>query len=278
MADNLFALDRYIARSMETVQGYLTRLDARLIAALLSFQDANNIVGHLGEIGVHHGRLYLMLALARRVGERALAIDLFEDDAINANTCQAGRDRALFANARRLGIELSEEETFKTSSLAIEAADILVRTTGPIRFWSIDGGHLYHHVENDLLLAKRTLAPEGVVAVDDFFNPGWADVSFAVYDFLRRSEVIFPFAITAGKIYLAPSGVVEKYKAVLQAHADAARTERVQVLGKDVLLVRQRPLAKGYDLVRNAIAGRALRLAGSTFSPAASWRRSRIRP
>jgi hypothetical protein len=33
-----------------------------------------------------------MLALARRAGERALAIDLFEDDAINANTQHAGRD------------------------------------------------------------------------------------------------------------------------------------------------------------------------------------------
>jgi len=106
------SLEKYITRSMESVQGYLTSLDARAIAALLSWQDTNNIEGHLCEVGVHHGRLFLMLALARRAGERALAIDLFEDDAINANTRQAGRDRALFANAQRLGIELLEEEIY----------------------------------------------------------------------------------------------------------------------------------------------------------------------
>src|ERR1700757_4122244 len=155
-------LDKYIARSMETVQGYLPSLDARLIAALLSNQDENNIMGHLCEIGVHHGRLFLMLALARRSGERALAIDLFEDDAINSNTRHAGRDRALFANARRLGIELSQEETFKTSSLDIGAEDILKRTTGQIRFFSIDGSHLFQPVENDLRLAESTLTAQGI--------------------------------------------------------------------------------------------------------------------
>src|SRR5690242_12416503 len=135
--------EKYTDRFMGTVQGYMTSLDARLIAALLKYQDENNIEGHLCEIGVHHGRLFLMLALARRQGERALAIDLFEDDAINSNTRHAGRDRALLANARRLGIELSEEETFKTSSLDVKPSDILARTTGAIRFFSVDGCHLY---------------------------------------------------------------------------------------------------------------------------------------
>lgn len=163
-------LDKYVARSMETVQDYLPSLDVRLLGALLAYQEENNITGHLCEIGVHHGRLFLMLALARRAGERALAIDLFEDDAINMNTQHAGRDRALFANAHRFGIKLSEEETFKTSSRDIGANDILARTAGHIRFFSIDGRHLYPAVENDLRLAKRTLTPEGIIAIDDFFN------------------------------------------------------------------------------------------------------------
>ena len=62
------SLDRYAARSMETVHGYLSSLDAGLIAALLSYQDEKNFRGHLCEIGVHHGRLFLLLALARRAG------------------------------------------------------------------------------------------------------------------------------------------------------------------------------------------------------------------
>ncbi|MGH7972541.1 MAG: class I SAM-dependent methyltransferase, partial [Limisphaerales bacterium] len=220
MADISILLDRYVSLSMGTVQGYLTPLDARLISALLTYQKQNGINGHLCEIGVHHGRLLLMLAMARRSGERALGIDLFEDDMINIGCRQRGRDQALFVNARRLGISLSEEETFMTSSLDIGPPAILDRTTGPIRFWSIDGGHFYHHVENDLRLAEATVVPKGIIAVDDFFNPRWPEVSLAVYDFLRKTHSIVPFAITRGKIYLSYSGAAEKYKAALRLHTE----------------------------------------------------------
>lgn len=261
MAIRPISIDRYITRWMPTVQGYLTPLDALVIHALLSYQMESHISGHLCEIGVHHGRLFLMLALARGQGERALAIDLFEDDVLNAGTEHSGRDRAVLHNARRLGVELADQEVFKTSSTDIGPADILARTTGPVRFYSIDGSHLYHHVEHDLLLAEQTLTPEGIIVVDDFFNPGWADVSFAVYDFLRRTDAIAPFAVTPDKIYLAPLPAGERYKAALLGHARLARVELVQVLGKDVVRLKQTLPRRGYYLLRDAIARHASRLA-----------------
>ena len=241
---------------MGGVQGYMTSLDARLIAALLKYQDENTIEGHLCEIGVHHGRLFLMLALARREGERALAIDLFEDDAINANTQHAGRDGALFANARRLGIELSEEETFKTSSLDVKPSDILARTTGRIRFFSVDGCHLYREVENDLRLAESTLTPDGIIAVDDFFNPNWADVSFATYDFLRETGKWVPFAITS-KLFLAAPEMAENCKFALSKRNDLGQISTVQILGREVLAARQGVIEKGYEAFRGLISRRA---------------------
>jgi hypothetical protein len=253
MGNTSISLDNYIGRSIETVQGYLTSLDAELIAALLSYQNENKIAGHLCEVGVHHGRLFLMLALARRAGDRALAIDLFEDDAVNANSQHGGRDRALFANAHRLGIELSEEESFKTSSLDIKAADILTRTTGRIRFFSVDGGHLYQHVENDLHLAERTLAAEGIIAVDDFFSVNWADVSFATYDFLRRTDTIVPFAITSAKLYLTAPTAADRYKEALTKRVDLGRISCAQILGREVLTLRRSALRRGYDLFRGQI-------------------------
>lgn len=258
MNNTSISLEKYVSRSMETVQGYLEPLDARIIAALLSYQQEQNITGHLCEIGVHHGRLFLMLALARRAGDRALAIDLFEDDAINSNTPHAGRDRALFANAYRLGIELSDEETFKTSSLDVTASDILKRTTGPIRFFSIDGCHLYQPAQNDLRLAERTLTAEGVIAVDDFFNIGWPDVSFATYDLLRQTDKIVPFAITS-KLYLAAPAAAEKYKTALGRLAGPAQISCIQFLGRDVLALRQSVLKRGYYLLRGQITRRTSR-------------------
>ncbi len=257
MRNTSISLDRYVSHSMESVHGYMSSLDAHLIATLLSFQNENNIRGHLCEIGVHHGRLFLMLALARRPGERALGIDLFEDDTINTNTHHAGRDRALFANARRLGIELSEDETFKTSSIDIGAVDILRRTTGRIRFFSIDGSHLYQPVENDLRLAEQTLADEGIIAVDDFFNKDWADVSFAAYDFLRRTNAIVPFAITSSKLYLAAPAAAEQYKTALASRADLGQVYHVEILGRDVVALKQKLLKRGRELLRDLIARRA---------------------
>ncbi len=248
-------LDKYISRSMTGVQGYLTVLDARIIATLLSYQDENVARGHLCEIGVHHGRLFLMLALARRSGERAVAIDLFEDDAINSNTRHAGRNRALSINAQRLGIDLSEDETFKTSSLDIKPADILARTTGRVRFFSVDGCHLYHEVGNDLRLAEQTITPDGIIAVDDFFNTEWADVSFATGDFLVRSNAIVPFAITS-KLYLAAPEAAEKYKKALLEVSDVARITNVQILGKDVLALKESNIRRGYEMIRGFVAGR----------------------
>jgi len=251
------SLDTYVARSMRTVQGYMTRMDARVIQALLSYQRENGILGHLCEIGVHHGRLFLMLALARRTGERSLAIDLFEDDPINSNTRHAGRNRALSANAQRLGIELSEPEIFKTSSLDVADIDILDRTNGRVRFFSIDGGHLYHHVENDLRLAEKTLTGEGVIAVDDFFTPNWADVTFATYDFLRSTKNIVPIAITSKKLYLAPSPVAEMYTTVLRKCIEIAHISNVRILDMETLALKQRTTERVYEFLRDAIAFRA---------------------
>src|ERR1700735_245644 len=79
MAKATVSLERYISHSMNSVPGFVRSLDAQVIQALLLNQHDAGIKGHLCEIGVHHGRLFLMLALARQHGERALAIDLFED-------------------------------------------------------------------------------------------------------------------------------------------------------------------------------------------------------
>lgn len=254
MVKSMNSAESYIARSMSSVPGYLLPLDAEIICALLAFQDESSIAGHLCEIGVHHGKLFLMLASARRAGDRALAIDLFEDDELNAGSRHAGRDRALFENAKRLGVVLSEQETFKTSSLDIQPGDILARTGGPIRFFSVDGGHLYHHVANDLVLAEKTLSQDGVIAVDDFFNQGWMDVTFATYDFLRDRSHIVPFAVTSKKLYLTGAQAAEKYKAALRSRVSDTLISPAPVLGQEAILLHRRMLKRGLEVFRSAIA------------------------
>jgi hypothetical protein len=245
--------DSYLKGSVHTVQGFLPELDAHVIAELLAYQERAGVAGQLCEIGVHHGALFFILALSRRAGERALAIDLFEDDAMIANTRHAGRDRALKINAERLGVEVSEQEFYKTSSLDVKAEDILKRASGPIRFFSIDGGHTYEPVANDLRLAEQTLAPGGIIAVDDFFNMIWADVSFATYDFLKSQDKIVPFAITPAKLYLTTADWAQKYSAALGSRTDLGEASTVPILGREILALRHGVFKRGYQMVRRMI-------------------------
>ena len=151
---------------------------------------------------------------------------------------------------------MSAEETFKTSSLDVKPSDILARTAGRIRFFSVDGCHLYREVENDLRLAESTLTPDGIIAVDDFFNPNWADVSFATYDFLRRTDKMAPFAITS-KLFLAAPEMAERCKSALSKLDDLGQISTVQILGRDVLAARQGVIEKGYEAFRGLISRRA---------------------
>src|ERR1700733_5455859 len=114
-------LRTYLRRKIYSVNGYLKSLDARLIVALASWQTSNKIAGGLAEIGVHHGKLFFLLALSRQVGEKSLAIDLFEDDEMNASTRYGGRGRAFSTHAARLKVPLESTEVHKADWLTLHS-------------------------------------------------------------------------------------------------------------------------------------------------------------
>jgi len=197
------ALQNYLRWKIYSINGYLKSLDARLIVALASWQTGNKIAGSLAEIGVHHGKLFFLLALSRQAGEKSLAIDLFEDDEMNASTRYGGRSRALSMHAASLNVTLESTEVQKADSLTLTSDDILSRV-GRVRIFSVDGGNLYHHVAHDLPLVFSTLAPGGVIVVDDFCNAEWPEVTSATYDFVRaQGGKIVPAILTKRKLYLA---------------------------------------------------------------------------
>jgi hypothetical protein len=100
----------------------------------------------------------------------------------------------------------------------------------------------------------------GVIAVDDFFSPRWPEVSLAIYDFLQKTDLMVPFAITRGKIYLTDSDSTEIYKAALRLHTEMGHQETVQILGKDVLLLKQSRFSKDCDIFRYTAVREASRL------------------
>jgi Methyltransferase domain len=253
------ALRNYLHWKIYSVNGYLKSLDARLIVALAGWQTANKIVGGLAEIGVHHGKLFFLLALSRQIGEKSLAIDLFEDDEMNASTRFEGRSRAFSTHAASLNVLLESTEVLKADSLTLTADDILCRVR-KVRIFSVDGGHLYHHVAHDLPLVLSTLAAGGVIIVDDFCNSEWPEVTSATYDFVRAQEgKIVPAILTKNKLYLTPPDIASEYAEF--ATRFAAREKHinrglVEVMGRAVPYLTHPFQVRFIDEVRSRFSKR----------------------
>ena len=75
---------------------WVAPFSARFIAAVARAQIRKGINGAVAEIGVHHGRLFILMHLTSPAGQKDIAIDVFENQQLNRD--QSGRgDRAQFS-------------------------------------------------------------------------------------------------------------------------------------------------------------------------------------
>ncbi|HEY4216036.1 MAG TPA: class I SAM-dependent methyltransferase [Gemmatimonadaceae bacterium] len=194
-------LDRYVRTGHKKVQGWIEPFSIRYIDQLAKLQHESGIEGSAIEIGVHHGRLFILLHLAgsRR---RDLAIDVFADQHLNVDASGKGDRDQFIDNLRRWGGESSAVDIWQVSSLSITSSEILNRV-GAATLFSVDGGHTEQCAYNDLKLADESLHEAGVVILDDFFNEFWPEVCLgATRYFQDPASRLRPFALTAGKMYL----------------------------------------------------------------------------
>ncbi|MCW0234839.1 MAG: class I SAM-dependent methyltransferase [Ferrovibrio sp.] len=224
----------YLKRGYRRIGGWLFPYSARFIDSLLDLQLESGVQGAVGEIGVHHGKLFLLLALGRRPGESAFAIDVFDDQHLNLDRSGAG-DRDIFlANARRWLEPANRLDILQRSSLDVRPDDLL-RLCGPVRLASIDGGHTEDCVLNDLALIGAVLAPRGVVVLDDNFNEFWPDVSSGVARYLFDPAArLRPFAITPNKTYFAAAEDAGFYRRALRNRNGYYFEKTARLFGNDV--------------------------------------------
>jgi len=216
--------DRYLKRGLRRVHGWLFPYSAQFIRSVVEVQVQAGETGALAEIGVHHGKLFILLALSAQPGETALAIDVFGDQHLNMD--QSGRgDRAVFQQNIHRWAPSANVKIVQKSSLDVTAAEILA-ACGPVRLASIDGGHTEECVQNDLRLMEASLTPRGVVILDDYFNQSWPGVSSGTARYLLDPTTrLRPFAISPNKLYLAFDEALAFYRAALR-NKDAYYYER----------------------------------------------------
>jgi hypothetical protein len=199
------AAERYIATGHRAVQGWLTDTARLTIVPLVRAQDARGITGPVCEIGVHHGRLFILLHLLA-IQERAVGWDLFEGgQKENVDHSGGGSQLITQENIRTHGGALDRVRLVAANSLHLAPEDVVRDCGGHPRIFSIDGGHTAEITENDLRLADATVCDGGLVILDDCFNESWPGVMEGTARFLATSSRLVPAVIGGNKLILTTS-------------------------------------------------------------------------
>jgi hypothetical protein len=251
-------LDRYIHSGHKEVHGWLESFSARYIGELGKFQRESGISGASIEIGVHHGRLFILLHLAGS-RHKDLAIDVFDDQHLNTDRSGHGNRTRFIANVIRWGGSPAGIDILQKSSLEVSEDEILARVGRSVLF-SVDGGHTEECAFNDLKLADAVLHPQGVVILDDFFNESWPEVCLgAMKYFADPNTRLRPFALTAGKMYLCTGENSAFYRNGMQMRFDRREFDKeVKMFGSPVQLMgmTERQMSKSQKVRRFLRASR----------------------
>ncbi len=222
----------YFQHGHTAVAGWLQRDALLLTLGLHRVQRAAGQGGSVAEIGVHHGKFFIALALLASPEEAALAVDIFERQDLNPDASGHGDRAVLEAHLARWRVQ-RRSRILARDSLTLAPAEVLA-LGGQIRLFSVDGGHTRLHAANDLALAEACLAPGGVVLLDDFFDPDWPGVTEAALARLQAPDAtLAPLAVAGGKLFLVRRQDHAGWAAALAARVLpwAARVRQVELAG-----------------------------------------------
>ena len=209
-------LNRYTRSDIHKVHGWLEQVDVDYILEIASHQNHSKVFGSVGEIGVHHGKLFILLNLLTREDEHSFAIDLFNEQKENIDRSGLGDINIFKSNLDRYAINNQNIKILSVNSLDLDKDFYRETTPNKFKLFSIDGGHHYEAVINDLKIVEEVMVEGGVVLLDDLLNPLWIEVVSAYSSYKLQGGKLIAFAITKDKLYLTNSKKhAEEYQEVL---------------------------------------------------------------
>ena len=172
------ALERF-----QGFEGMLSQVDATAIAAVCEYQNGRGIGGSIAEFGVYKGRTAALLAHYLQPNEMLHLIDVAD-----------------YLDRQQLA-EITENFVFHLSDSRLFFKNY--RESDRFRIIHSDGSHTYENVFLDLKVADRLLSPEGILIVDDYYNPHYPQVAVAVAGYAsRRWSDLAVFLVGSNKCYL----------------------------------------------------------------------------
>jgi hypothetical protein len=212
----------YLRGGMSRVHGWLNASTAVYVASLEVLQQRAGIRGDVCEIGVHHGKSYLAMAIGLADGESGEAIDVFGDQAANLDNSGKGDQDAFEGHLDRLGLR-GTTEVVAASSLDLEERGFLARGRR-FRLFSVDGGHTADVARNDLELAERTIVDDGIVVLDDVLNRHWLGVVSGLFEYWDKGGSLVPAFLIPDRLVLARTEEkADEYRRLMDEHFAGSR-------------------------------------------------------
>jgi hypothetical protein len=204
---------RYALLGQHRVDGWLSSIGIKLVDAADAYQRELDVRGHVAEIGVHHGRLLILLSLLRRPEENALAIDVFEDQHLNVDGSGQGDRARLAVNLRRWDPRHADVRIEQADSWTLDGPALERLAGGRVRLVSIDGGHTAQLTEHDLTTAAGALSDGGLIVLDDLFNELFPGVSEGAQRFFHANPGLQPVIAGGNKTIICQGHYVDRYRA-----------------------------------------------------------------
>jgi hypothetical protein len=209
-------LARYQQHGHKSVSGWLLPGAVKMLLALEKAQETENIRGSIAEIGVHQGKLFILLCLFTRNDEKAVAIDLFADQDRNSENSGKGDLDKFQENVRRHASN-RQIVVHQGDSTELTSAALIELGQAPFRWVSVDGGHTPEITAHDLATAEGALALGGIIVLDDCFNEMWPGVSEGVHRYFNGGRrTIVPFATGGNKTFFCRPEYAARYIDVLR--------------------------------------------------------------
>ncbi len=263
-------LAQYRKQHHRKVLGWLTPGALDLIYEVGKIQNTLPVFGHAAEIGVHHGKLFILLHLLLRPDEQSVAIDLFDEQSGNVDDSGRGNFSIFRKNLSAYAGDNDRVNIIKADSLTLGPGDLINAAGGKVRLFSVDGGHTSEITRRDLALAADVLTEGGVIILDDYFNEQWPSVSVGANQYMNDTtgSKIHPFLIGGNKLFFTnDTGYADRYRRALEKRHPGAQRKKSVMFGCEVLCVDFTPLTLReravntlfWEKFREASAGRLVR-------------------
>jgi predicted O-methyltransferase YrrM len=189
-------LDRY-SKQFSHIEGWFWPDSIAIWDSLLSFQKSSGKTGNFFEIGVYRGKSAALSTLHAREDETCVLLDPHISPECKQTINSIKPKNVIYA-------EIRSTDLLRSSGLPPD--------TGNCRWIHIDGEHTGMAVLNDMTVANLLLNEDGVVVIDDFFNPQYPQITSAVFDWINQNaRQMVMFLVGNNKCYLCRPRSAQSY-------------------------------------------------------------------